>query len=488
MRSLKAFSGRFLERYKNMPLPMKAGVWFTICSILQRGISVLSMPIFTRLLNTDQFGEYNLYISWSMILSLVVTLNIFAEVFNKGLSDYKNDRDHFTSTQIGLLTSLVIFFLIMYVLVRETVKQITGLSTTLTLLAFLEVYVGGIIGMWYARKRFDYSYRPLVAIAIMISLFSVILGVFGVIAVGDSDKVLARVVANVIPSTVVAMFVIIFFLKKSGSIFNGLKWKQTLALSIPLVPHYLSQVLLNQSDKVMIGWFSDATSVAIYSIAHSAGLILIMVNTGIHSAFVPWSYEKLKAKEHEQIARIANPLCFLVLVLNFMLVLVAPEAVFLLATPEYANAMWCIPPIATSVVFCFFYALFSNIEIYYGRTKYVAIASVFAAVMNIVLNFALIPQFGYIAAAYTTAISYFATMMLHYMFMRKVLIKENAPPVYNFSLMLTCCGIMVVLSFCAALLYDFPLVRFVIILLFVLAGIFLRGRLKNVYSQLKKGN
>lgn len=78
---------RALDKYQSMPLPAKAGVWFTLCSIIQRGISVISMPIFTRLLSTDAYGTYSLYTSWYMLFSLIVTLNLASEVFNKGLAD-----------------------------------------------------------------------------------------------------------------------------------------------------------------------------------------------------------------------------------------------------------------------------------------------------------------------------------------------------------------------------------------------------------------
>ena len=69
----------------------------------------------------------------------------------------------------------------------------------------------------------------------------------------------------------------------------------------------------------------------------------------------------------------------------------------------------------------FLYNLFANIEYYYGKTKYVAVASLGAAVTNFVLNYIFIPKFGYYVAGYTTLISYVLYALGHYLFMRKVL-------------------------------------------------------------------
>lgn len=450
---------KVLEKYNGLSLPVKAGLWFTICSILQRGISVISMPIFTRLLPSSDFGEYNLYLSWYMVFSLVVTLNIFAEVFNKGLVDNEQGRDSFVSGQIGLLSCLFLAFSLVYVVIHDYVNRLTGLSTLLTSFAMLELFANAIVSFWYARARFEYRYKKLIAVSLSIAISGVVFGALFTYFSGESDKVIARVLGGALPSVVVAIPLLISSVKKSKALFQFTAWRTTLALAVPLLPHYLSQILLNQSDKVMIGWYCDTTSVAIYSIAHSAGLLMITVTNGMNSAFVPWVYGKLKSKNWREIGPATYPLCVIVLALNFLLVLFAPELVAILSTSDYADACWCIAPIATSVVFCFFYSLFTNIEIFYGKTGFVAVASIVAAVLNVVLNLIAIPVFGYVAAAYTTAISYFVTMLLHYFFVNSITKKEGIPSLIDVRVVLTLSFLMVVLSGIAMVMYPMNMVR-----------------------------
>ena len=50
---------KLLDKYKKIPAPVKAGLWFFICTVLQKGIVFLTVPIFTRLLTTEQYGLFD---------------------------------------------------------------------------------------------------------------------------------------------------------------------------------------------------------------------------------------------------------------------------------------------------------------------------------------------------------------------------------------------------------------------------------------------
>ena len=47
---------KIVNKYKQMSLPAKAAIWFTICNFVLKGISFISGPIFTRVLSTDEYG------------------------------------------------------------------------------------------------------------------------------------------------------------------------------------------------------------------------------------------------------------------------------------------------------------------------------------------------------------------------------------------------------------------------------------------------
>ncbi len=106
--------------------------------------------------------------------------------------------------------------------------------------------------------------------------------------------------------------------------------------------------------------------------------------------------------------------------MNLILIAFAPEAISILAPRSYHGAIWVIPPVAASVFFMFLYNLFGNVEFYFEENKFIMIASVLGAVLNIILNYIFVPLCGYIAAGYTTLFCYIVYSLSHYIFMKKV--------------------------------------------------------------------
>ena len=80
---------KLLNKYRGLSLVAKATIWYMICSVLQKGISVITTPIFTRLLTTEEYGLYSVYVSWESIFIIFVSLRLDYTVFNKGMSKYK---------------------------------------------------------------------------------------------------------------------------------------------------------------------------------------------------------------------------------------------------------------------------------------------------------------------------------------------------------------------------------------------------------------
>ena len=83
------------ERYREMPVQIKASFWFLLCSFLQKGISVITTPIFTRLLSTAEYGQYNVFNSWLSIATIFITLNLSYGVYTQGLINLKMSKMFF---------------------------------------------------------------------------------------------------------------------------------------------------------------------------------------------------------------------------------------------------------------------------------------------------------------------------------------------------------------------------------------------------------
>ena len=89
----------------------KASFWFVVSNIMLKGISFITTPIFTRLLDVADYGVSNLFITWEGIISIFATLSLSGGVYNVAMTKYEKDIDTVTSSLIGLtaLSSISVY-------------------------------------------------------------------------------------------------------------------------------------------------------------------------------------------------------------------------------------------------------------------------------------------------------------------------------------------------------------------------------------------
>ena len=88
--------------YRKFPIQVKASFWFLICAFLQKGISVITTPIFTRLLSASEYGKYSVFNSWLGIVGIFVSLNLTGGVYQQGLVKFEAEEKLFSSSLQGL--------------------------------------------------------------------------------------------------------------------------------------------------------------------------------------------------------------------------------------------------------------------------------------------------------------------------------------------------------------------------------------------------
>ena len=85
------------KQYNNLSVPVKASLWFIACFVIQRGLQFIGMPIFTRIMSQEDYGVYSVFFSWTNILCVISSLNIYSGVFNKAAVKYEDERDEYIS-------------------------------------------------------------------------------------------------------------------------------------------------------------------------------------------------------------------------------------------------------------------------------------------------------------------------------------------------------------------------------------------------------
>lgn len=136
----------------------------------------------------------------------------------------------------------------------------------------------------------------------------------------------------------------------------------------------------------------------------------------------------------------------------------------------------------------FAYCAFGTVLFYFEDTKRASIATTSGAILNVILNAICIPNFGYIAAGYTTLISYILIFVFYYIFMNRCCEKENIPILFDIKIILAMIGTLIFVSGGALLIYKTIVLRYLIVLGIAISGIIKRRHVFNMISSIRKGD
>ncbi|MBR6917251.1 MAG: oligosaccharide flippase family protein, partial [Clostridia bacterium] len=450
------------QKYNSFPVPVKASFFFVFCGVFKDVVDVISTPVFTRMLTTEEYGLFSVYNSWYQIIRIVITLSIFSDSFNVGMSRYGEKKERFASSQQGLITTLFLIWASVIFVFRDALSDLTGLETSLIILMLAQVLFSSAFYVWFQKNRYLYSYRILTAVTLVYTVLQPLLGIILIkinnsasYGFGNGDiRIYAGVGVQILFG---AVFFVIQFIK-NRTYFDKEYWSFSIKINLPLLPHYLSQILLNQSDKLMIDCFQGKSFTAVYSVAHAAAFVLQAVTNNLNATFIPWFYGKLKRRDYSGVRRGVTLLLLFSGALVIALVLVAPEAMKILAGADYHEGIWIIPPLAVSVYLMFFYMLFSDLELFFGKSHYIMVSSLTGAASNIVLNYIFIQKFGYLAAGYTTVAGYLLMCAGHAAFAKLTCKKEGVPfgMIYDAKALISITASLFVLCAGAMMLYNYP--------------------------------
>lgn len=473
-----------INKWKKMPNSVKSAIVFTISSFIIKGISFLVTPIFTRIMNIDDYGIIVTYNSWLAILDVFAVMSLTsAGVFNVGLNDNSNNRDKFISNCIGLCNFTTLFAFSIIFIVKAFSYGGFLLRTDLLVVMFIHFLFSPAQIFWLTRQKYEYKYKMAALITISSVVVSQIFAVIGVLYI-KSDAVLFKTIGHEIGVLIFAIPLYILLLRRGKQYFDFKEWKKILKLAIPLIPHYLAQHIMTNSDRIMISKYVNQAGAAIYGVVSYISLIASIIWNSINASLVPYTFGKLNEKKYDDINKTCQKLLIGCAMICVLVIIIAPEVLSILAPGTYKGGVYAVPPLVFTVFLSALYNLFANVEFYHKKTGNIAIATCVAAVVNLVLNYIFIPKYGYIAAAYTTMISTMVSVGFHYRGYKK----SQSETIYNMSFIFILSILLLVFCMFGNLLYLNSVVRYVIILLCVVLIIINKKKIVDLIKTIKNKN
>ena len=402
--------------------------FFNILStLLLRGISIFTMPLFSRLLGTSSYGVTQVYNTWVAVFAIVLTLQTQGTLVNARMEYPEEEQNRYQSSVMGMSMLMYLLCSGIILCLLNPISNALKLSKFLVILMLIQAF--GTFWVIFLNQKFVYEFKAgrNMLLSLGVTLTTLVLSVVLILQLPKDINYYGRVVAIAATYGIIGIPVCIYILAKGKTLFRKEYWKFCIVLAIPTVFYNLSDLILGQSDKVMVQQILGISAAGLYSAALNFGGIVFTIFTALNNSWCPFFFDDMKMGNRENVREKAKNYLELFTVLAVGFILLSKEVYPIFVDSSFLSGTKMIPIFVSSYFINFLCTFPINYEYYHKQTKVVAVVTIVSSLVNVGLNFVLIQQFGMVGAALATMISHCLQLMLHYCYTRYILGKKEYP-------------------------------------------------------------
>ena len=396
----------------------KVAIFNFLSVVLLRGISIFTAPIFSRMLGTDGYGVVSVYTIWVSAVAIVFTLQVQGTLPTAKVEFAPEKQDGYHSSILFLAFLLFAGLSTLTMVFLEPVSRLLGLPKVLVPLILLQAF--GTFCVQFMNQKFVYEYRAdlncLTSVAV--AVLTLVLSVVFIKLMPQGMGYYGRILGMFSTYLLVGAIAFVYILRKGKTFCSREYWKFCIPLAAPFVFYNLSDLILGQSDRVMLQQMLGESEVGMYSLALNFGNIMFTIFGAVNTSWCPFFFDDMKYSRRDSVRRQAGNFMELYTVLSMGFLLLHQEVYHIFAGRDFWAATVCIPIFVTGYYFNFLCTFPINYEYYHKKTKAVAAVTILASVVNIGLNYVLIRKLGILGAALATTISHSLQFLLHYSYAR----------------------------------------------------------------------
>lgn len=392
----------------------KTAIINIMSTIILQGIMFFTIPLFTRLLGSKQYGIYSVFNSWVVILTCFMGFGIHSSL-GTGRYAFKNNYSEFRNCLLLFSTIICAIEILFIIIVKKKLAYVLGYAEELVV--FLAISAASHYIITFIQTACIYEKKPIFnfVLSTTLSLLTVIVSLVLIRQSSSESKYLGRIYGTSLSYCFVAIIVwIIWYIKRPA----GLKvtyCKYGLTVGFPIIFHTLAQNILVQSDRVMMQFLEISNSeIGIYSLFYSLSSVLSIALNALNISWCPFYYDDISEQKWDLLDKKCRNYIELFTVLAIGFLLLSREVAFIMADSSYWTGINIIPVLVFSTYFTFMYQFPVNFEFFHKKTGIIATGTIGASILNILLNMIMIPLWGMYGAATATALSYLILFLVHY--------------------------------------------------------------------------
>ncbi len=411
--------------YQKFHETIKHGLIYGFGSIIQRIAGVFLIPLYTACFSTSEYGVFGLLMATSQIFGVFILAGM-STAFMRSFYDY---QDRAEKRMVASTAMSVIF-------VNSLGIGLLGLLFSKQIAMFLfqdaqyGIYIVMVVFMaiFYQLNSiplaiFRVKKKSILYISCQITFFLFQIGAVVYFVAIRQMGIFGAIYGYVLASLALFVILIIVTRKDITFRFSFYEARKMLHYGVPLLLTGLSAFLFNYIDRYMLAFYASFHEVGLYNLGYQFGMIMMAILV-TPMKFI-WGPMFLSVKDHSNAhAFYARMLTYLTCVgslLFLMLAVLSKDVIQLFAKQSYWDAYHVVPVIALS------YLIWSqrsvlDVAIHLKRkTKISAFYFIAGAMINIVLNLALIPRYQMMGAAYATLIAFVAMVIASYVINQRLI-------------------------------------------------------------------
>lgn len=395
--------------------------FFNILSvILLNGISLITAPLFSRILGDSGYGILKIYNIWASVLAIVFTLQTQETLVNARVEFPEGDQKRYQSATMAM--SLLLFLLCsgVVVLFIEPISGLLKLEPFLIGLMLLQAFGTYCVNFLTTKYIYEFKAGRNMLISLAVTVVTLVLSLVLILQLEYEVRYYGRAIAIAATYAIIGIPACILILMQGRVLFHREYWKFCVVLAVPAVFHNLSDLILGQSDQVMLQQLMGDAVVGHYALAWTFGNFLFILFGALNRTWCPFFFEEMKQGKRDAMMDKTRNFLELFTILACGFILLTPEVYHVYASQEYWSSTTVIPLFVASYYINFLCTFPVNYEYYHKKTKVVAAVTIFSSLLNVALNYVLIRAVGMPGAALATALAHGVQLCLHYLYCTKL--------------------------------------------------------------------
>jgi O-antigen/teichoic acid export membrane protein len=388
----------------------RATAAYTVGNALQRGLSFLLLPLFTRAVTPSQYGQLSVAFSITGVASVLMAFGFELAVYRTffKLSDDQSALRQYIHSAWTFL--IVVPAIIAIVVTLVSIPLLTGSHLVTPLIMFLALAAAAInVGATrvpFVVLRAGQRLRDFMVVSVSSAVVASLAAALAVLVLhaGVIGWLTAVVVANLFEMGI-AMWVVPFRWREG---FDRTQVVETLRLGVPLVPHYAAQWSLQLADRLLLATLVTSSALGVYSLGSNIAVPIMVLVSSVGQALMP-TYARAGVKG-DGLRELSNTIALQVGIVGAVTVvgaLLTPPVIHFLTPIEYSGAANISPWIVLGYGFLGLYSIpVALATLTVGKSRGIWMITVVSALTNLGLIWWLVPGYGIESAAVASAVGY----------------------------------------------------------------------------------